>query len=146
MKRLKAIILALAVATASPALAQNQFGPGLHAVKMAVSDFQKTTAFYVALGMKAGASYGNTKSLEWEGSSKNSGILMVSADYSGRSNVVRGGNYLMVVTPDIKAAADRLRRAGFPVGEPKTTGPTAILMVKDPDGNQIELMGPPPAK
>jgi catechol 2,3-dioxygenase-like lactoylglutathione lyase family enzyme len=144
MKHFGAIALALAVSTATPAAAQqNMFGPGMHAVKMAVDDFQKSTQFYVALGMKPGATYGATRELVWESGSKNSGILMAGPAYPGRKDIVRGGNYLMIVTPDIKAAADRLTRAGFPVGKIGGGAQASLLMVKDPDGNQIELMGPP---
>ena len=139
-----------ALAVASPAAAQNQFGPGLRSVKMAVDDFPKAIAFYTALGMKAGTNRGTTQDLEWEGKSQNSGITMAAPSYPGRKDLVRGGVFLMVVTPDVKGVADRLRKAGFPVaGEPRQMGTMAtVLMLTDPDGNRIELLGPaaPPAK
>jgi predicted lactoylglutathione lyase len=43
--------------------------------------------------------------------------------------------------PDIKATAQSLRDAGYPdIGEPKDYKTAMLLMVKDPDGNHIELV------
>lgn len=148
------IVGALALVTTLPALAQtpaaspNQFGPGLRSVKIEAQDFAKSIAFYTALGMKAGTNRGATQDLTWEGQSQNSGIVMTNHDYAVRAKMVRGGTYLMVLTPDIKAAVARLRAAGFAdVAEPKAMGTmVAYVILHDPDGNQIELMGPPLAK
>ena len=150
MKALVAVIgIALLTATGLPALAQDQFVPGLRSVKIAVDDFNKAIAFYTALGMKEGPTHSATaREVIWEGSTRNSSIMMVSPDYPGRDSLVRGGAYLMVTTPDVQAVADKLRDAGFAdIGNPRAMGSmVSILMLKDPDGNVIELMGPPPVK
>jgi catechol 2,3-dioxygenase-like lactoylglutathione lyase family enzyme len=136
---------------ALPAGAQtsaNPFGPGLRSVKIESQDFARSIAFYTALGMKAGANRGATQDVVWEGPSLNSGIVMTNHEYAVRAKMVRGGTYLMIVTPDIGAALARLRAAGFadlPQAKPMgTMGSYAIL--HDPDGNLVELLGPLPAK
>lgn len=135
-----------------PVLAQspaaNRFGPGMRSVKIEAQDFAKSVAFYSALGMTAGTNRGATQDLVWEGPSQNSGIVMTNHEYAVRAKMVRGGTYLMILTPDIVATVARLRAAGFAdVPEPKAMGTmVAYVILRDPDGNQIELMGPPLAK
>jgi len=145
MKRSVATLLGLvALAAASPLLAQNSFAPGMRSVKIAVNDFAKSTAFYAALGMKPGPDHGSTRELVWEGSTQNSGIVMASPDYAKTAKMQRGGTYFMIMTPDVKAVADKLRAQNYPgVGEPRQMGTMATYMIlTDPDGNQIELLGP----
>lgn len=148
MKRIGAAFIGLvALAAAAPSLAQNQFGPGMRSVKIAVNDFQKSTAFYTALGMKPGPDRGATRELVWEGTTQNSGIVMASPDYARNAKMTRGGTYLMIMSPDVKAVAAKLRAQGYPdVAEPRAMGTMAtVLILRDPDGNQIELLGPLPA-
>ena len=153
MKRIAACIAIAALAAAAPGLAQapaapaaNQFGPGMRSVKIEATDFQKSIAFYTALGMKAGVKRDTTQDLVWEGTTQNSGIIMTTSEYARNAKMVRGGTYLMIMTPDVKAVADKLRKAGYPdVAEPRAMGTmVTVLMLKDPDGNQIEMLSAPP--
>lgn len=142
---LSVALLAAVMAAAPPAQAQNPFMPGLRSVKIEADDFEKSVRFYTALGMKPGVRREETWDLVWEGASQNSGVLITSAEYARRARMVHGGTYLMIMTDDVAAAAARLRKAGFAnVGEPRQMGTMAsVLMLDDPDGNRIELMGPP---
>ena len=143
------ITYVMALAVASPALAQNQSVPGMRSVKIEVSDFQKSIDFYSTLGMKAGTRYTQDAwELQWEKPAEGSAILMVTPAYARRAKMMRGGTYMMIMTPDVKAVADKLRGKGYPdVAEPKAMGTmTTVLMLKDPDGNRIELMSLPSAK
>mgnify|MGYP001558378357 CR=1 FL=1 len=89
-----------------------------------------------------------TWDLVWDAATQNSGIVMASPEYAKRANMALGGTYFMILTPDVKAVADKLRAAGYPdVAEPRPMGTlVTVLMLNDPDGNRIELMGPLPAK
>lgn len=152
MKFSTAIMGALALAAAAPATAQtapaSQFGSGLRSVKIEAQDFARSIAFYTALGMKAGTNRGATQDLVWEASSQNSGIVMTNHEYAVRAKMVRGGTYLMVLTPDIVALTARLKAAGFAdTPAPRAMGTSvAVSLLHDPDGNQIEVLGPPLAK
>lgn len=149
MKKISMFFAAAAVAAAVPVPAQtpaaSPFTPGTHAVKIAVEDFKKSTDFYVALGMKAGADRGTTRELVWEGATRNSGIIMAGPQYAANAKMTRGGTTLMITTPDFKAVLARLAAAGFPqTGQPRVNASAATMMVTDPDGNKVELMGPAP--
>lgn len=148
MKPLVALLAASAVALAQPAAAQSAFSPGMRSIKIEADDFEKSSRFYTALGMKQGAKREATWDLLWEGATQNSGIVMTTPEYARRAKMVKGGSYLMIMTNDVQAAAVRLRAAGFPdVPEPRAMGTmVSVLLLRDPDGNQIELMGPLPGK
>jgi catechol 2,3-dioxygenase-like lactoylglutathione lyase family enzyme len=149
MQRAFGLIAAVAACAAAPAAAQqDQFAPGLRSVKIEATDFDKSTAFYTAIGMKPGAVRGDTRDMVWEGTSSNSGIVMTSTAYATRAKMVRGGTYLMVMAPDVDAVLARLRQAGFTdLPETRQIGTmVTVAFLKDPDGNTIELMGPPAAK
>lgn len=143
MKQLIALAGALAIAVAVPAAAQ-QAPTGLHGIKIAVADYAKTTQFYTILGMTAGTKYNPTEwELRWVGPANGSTIIMVH-DESGRIPAARGGTSLMISVADVPATVARLKAAGFAVaGEPRTTPRATIMMLKDPDGNSIELLGGP---
>ena len=154
MKRMLMSITLATLVAAAPILAQEnptssdpRFAPSIRSAKIAVNDFAKSIAFYTALGMKEGPKRGDTQELVWDDTRK-SGIMMVSPEYASRAKMERGGTYLMFVTPDVQAIANRLRRMDYPsVGEPKAMGKmVTVLMLRDPDGNQIELLGPLPAE
>lgn len=142
-----ALAASLGAATAS---AQDAGAASLAGVKIAVADFDRTTAFYAALGMRAGTRYGeHERGLEWSGPAQGSRIIMVHgsgpADGSARG-IKPGGAFLMIGVPDMTATLDRLKAAGFTgFGQPKVTPRASILMLRDPDGNQIELLGRPAA-
>lgn len=143
MKQLIALAAALAVAFPVSVAAQ-QTPTGLHGIKIAVADYDKTTQFYTILGMTAGTQYNPMeRELRWAAPANGSTIIMVH-DESGRIPVVRGGASLMISVADVPATVARLKAAGFAVpGEPRVTPRATIMMLKDPDGNSIELLGGP---
>jgi predicted enzyme related to lactoylglutathione lyase len=142
MRSMVALAGALALASASPIMAQ-QVGSGMYGIKIAVKDFQKTIAFYSVLGMKMGPKHNAAEwELKWDNPAQGSNIIMVH-DEGNRMNMVAGGAFMMISTPDMKATVARLKAGGYPgIGEPRATPRASILMLKDPDGNQIELLGP----
>ncbi len=148
MKRL-ALSSGLALAMlASPLAAQSPVTPRMAAVKLAVADFERTTQFYLLLGMQEGPHHNEWEwELKWDDPLKGSSIIMVSAEKSERFHVTPGGGTIIIGVPDVYAALDALRGAGFAIeGEPRNLGFAAIIMIQDPDGNWIELAGPAPAK
>lgn len=144
------LIAAALLTFTAPALAQSADAPSMPGVKLNVADMARTTAFYTALGMKPGPKYNaHEAALEWDGPAQGSRIIMVH-DETGRLSFPSGGAFLMISAPDMKAALDRLKAAGFAnLGEPRSNPRFTVLMLKDPDGNQIELLSagvPAPAK
>jgi catechol 2,3-dioxygenase-like lactoylglutathione lyase family enzyme len=138
----------LALALAAVPVTAQPVTPRMAAVKLAVADFERTTQFYSLLGMQEGAHHNEWEwELKWDDPAKGSSIIMVSADRSERFHVTPGGSTLIVGVPDVYAALEALRGAGFAIeGEPRNLGFAAIIMIRDPDGNWIELAGPAPAK
>jgi predicted enzyme related to lactoylglutathione lyase len=140
--------LALSVAAAaSPTATQQAFPavPTMAGVKIGVSDFQRAIPFYSALGMQAGAKFNDHEmALEWPGKDQGVRIIMVRADSGGA--LKPGGGFVMITTPDMATTIARLNAAGFAdLGQPRTTPAFSLLMLKDPDGNQVELLGAPAA-
>ena len=129
----------------APAASDSRFAAGLRSVKIAVNDFEQSTKFYEAIGMEPGPKRDQVWEMVWDSDTRNSGVLMVSPEYASRAQMERGGTYLMVTTPDMGAVVERLRQIGYPeIGEPKAMGGNmvTVLMLKDPDGNRIEMLGP----
>ena len=122
--------------------------PRMAAVKLAVADFERTTRFYSLLGMQEGPHHNEWEwELKWDDPAKGSSIIMVAAEKSERFHVTPGGGTLIIGVPDVYAAIGRLKAAGFAIeGEPRNLGFAAIIMIRDPDGNWIELAGPAPAE
>jgi predicted enzyme related to lactoylglutathione lyase len=143
MRNLFIIAGALALAAGMPAAAQS-VETGLHAIKIAVQDPAQTTRFYAVLGMAAGARFNSHESeLRWTDPARGSGIVMVE-DQPGRPPRSKGGSFLMISVNDVPATVTRLKAAGFAIpGEPRITPRATIMMLKDPDGNTIELLGGP---
>lgn len=138
MKNLMAIAGVLALAMAAPARAQER-PTGMYGLKLAAQDFEKAVQFYTLLGMARGPKFGNNQELHWDAPAKGSAIMLIP-----RKPGEGGGNYLMISVVDVPATATRLKAAGFPViGEPRTNPRATVLMLKDPDGNTVELMGGP---
>jgi predicted enzyme related to lactoylglutathione lyase len=68
-------------------------------------------------------------------------------DESGR--MVRGGAFMVFKVSNLAATLERLGRAGFAgFASPRTRLGYAMLTIRDPDGNQVELIDeiPLPAK
>jgi predicted enzyme related to lactoylglutathione lyase len=134
---------ALALANASPAVMAQQIGYGMYGIKIAVKDFQKTIDFYAMLGMKMGPKHNPAEwELKWNNPAQGSNIIMVHDD-TNRMGMTPGGAFMMISVPDVKATIGKLKAAGYPgLGEPTVTPRATILMLKDPDGNRIEMLGP----
>lgn len=138
MMKLVAIAGALALAVTAPAHAQER-PTGMFGLKLGAGDFEKSAQFYILLGMAKGPKYGSNQELHWDAPAKGSAIMLVP-----RKPGEGGGSYLMISVTDVPATAARLKAAGFPVtGEPRTNPRATVLIVKDPDGNTVELMGGP---
>ena len=134
---------ALALAGATPAVMAQQIGYGMYGIKIAVKDFQKTIDFYSMLGMKMGPKHNAAEwELKWDNPAQGSNIIMVH-DEKNRMAMTPGGSFMMISVPDVKATVGKLKGAGYTgLGEPTVTPRATILMLKDPDGNQIEMLGP----
>jgi predicted lactoylglutathione lyase len=147
MKGTWALIVALGLGAGSSALAQGFTGYGIIGVRIAVKDTQKSEAFYTKLGMQVGRLYHSVQQeMTWPNPSQGPKVFLVH-DESGQSKLLPGTASLMVQVPDVAAFAKDLKASGYPdVGEPKSTDQFVVLMIKDPDGNQIEVLGPVPKK
>lgn len=143
MRRLIGIAGLLAVASMTPVHAQSM-PTGLQGVKIAVEDYERATRFYEILGMTLGMKY-NAKEwqLRWKEPATGQPIIMVN-DPTGRISVPKGGAFLMISVADVPTTVAELRAAGFSVpGEPHSMPQATLMMIKDPDGNSIELLGGP---
>jgi predicted enzyme related to lactoylglutathione lyase len=59
----------------------------------------------------------------------------------------KAGGFLVVSVADVAGTGARLKAAGFTVaGEPHATQQGIFWVIKDPDGNSVELVGPAPLK
>ena len=143
MKAILGVAGALALVAASPAVMAQQINYGMYGIKIAVKDFQKTIDFYALLGMKMGPKHNPVEwELKWDNPAQGSNIIMVHDD-KNRMAMIPGGGFMMISTPDMKVTVAKLKAVGYPdIGEPQVTPRASILMLKDPDGNQIELLGP----
>lgn len=136
-----AMAVALAVAGLGGPAATAQPAPltGMMGVKIASTDFARTTAFYTALGMHAGARYNDHETaLEWTAPAQGVRLVMVRDD---KRMLARGGAFVVIAVSDMTAAIARLSAAGFSgLGTPRILPGFAMLVIKDPDGNQVELV------
>jgi hypothetical protein len=99
------------------------------------------------LGMQIGRLYHpGQQEMTWPKPSQGPRIILIH-DESGQSKLIAGTASLMMQVPDVAAFAKDLKDSGYPgVGEPKSTDSFVVLLIKDPDGNQIEVLGPVPKK
>ena len=134
---------ALALCMATTTASAQDMGYRMYGIKIAVKDYQRAIDFYTMLGMKMGPKHNAAEwELQWGNPAQGSNIIMVH-DESGRMKLAPGGAFLMIGVPDVKVIAGKLKSAGHPgIGEPQVTPRATILMIRDPDGNQIELLGP----
>lgn len=123
------------------ALVAEPSGYTLPAVKIAVTDVQKTIDFYSTLGMKVGQKYNAfEQQLRWGDDSQGPNIVLMDANHE-RVKLRPGGAFLVFGVPDMAATIKQLREAGFAdVGAPRDFKQFLILITKDPDGNTIELV------
>lgn len=141
------IAAALMLAGTMPATAQPVAPIGLYAVKIAVQDYDRAIRFYGVLGMAAGTKYNAwEQELRWTDPARGAVFIMVRDDTS-RFGVPKAGGFVVVSVADVAATGARLKAAGFAVtGEPHATQQGVFWVIKDPDGNSVELVGPAPAK
>jgi catechol 2,3-dioxygenase-like lactoylglutathione lyase family enzyme len=127
-----------------PTTAAEVSGYRLAGVRLAVTDYDKSMAFYTQLGMKVGERYNaREQQLKWDDRSQGSDIILYRDDGSGRIKLTPGTASLAFWVPDIRATIKRLRDAGYAdIGEPRDMKRFLILLTKDPDGNSIELAQP----
>jgi catechol 2,3-dioxygenase-like lactoylglutathione lyase family enzyme len=115
-------------------------------VKIAVADFQKATDFYVKFfGMKEGARYNEAEQgVDWPTPGEGSDLILVH-DPSGKLKLTPGTAWIVFQVPDARKTAKALTDGGVagvttPV-EVKFKGhKTIVVLARDPDGNQIEML------
>jgi catechol 2,3-dioxygenase-like lactoylglutathione lyase family enzyme len=139
MKTSALLTAALALAISAPALAAGR-ATGLQATMISVADFQKSTDFYGALGMKLGAKYNSFEwELAWDDATQGSSIVMV---HHKPSELASAKASFLIFVPNLQAAMDKLKALGHLPSSEKTVGPTRVVSYVDPDGNNIEILVP----
>jgi predicted enzyme related to lactoylglutathione lyase len=141
MRHAIVIIAALALTRVSAPQAAEPSAPmGIIGVKILVKDFQRAMDFYSKLGLKVGVRY-NEAEQEMLGEQ---GLRLILVNEKS-PRLVSGNSSLMVNVPDAAAAAKALRDVGFSgIGEPRVTPRASVLLVKDPDGDDVEILSAPP--
>lgn len=121
-------------------------------VKIAVADFQKSTDFYVKyFGMKQGARYNEAEQgVDWPAPGQGANLILVH-DPSGKLKLTPGTAWIMFKVPDARKTAKALTDAGFAgVSTPTELNfnarRTVVVMARDPDGNQVEMLQVGPVK
>jgi predicted enzyme related to lactoylglutathione lyase len=134
-------MVALAMMGASLSQATEPATPmGIIGVKIQVKDFQRAMDFYSRLGLKVGTQYNKS---EQEMLSEQGLRLILVHEESPR--LIPGNSSLMINVPDVAVVAKALKDAGFSgIGEPRVTPRASILIVKDPDGDEVEILSAPP--
>ena len=132
--------MALAMLGASLSQAAEPAAPmGIIGVKIQVKDFQRAMDFYSRLGLKIGVKYNKTAP---EMLSEQGLRLILVQEASPR--LTPGNSSLMINVPDVALVAKALKDAGFAgIGEPRVTPRASILIVKDPDGDEVEILSAP---
>jgi catechol 2,3-dioxygenase-like lactoylglutathione lyase family enzyme len=137
------------MALAGAARAADAPTASLMTVKIGVTDFQKSTDFYVKfLGMKAGAQYNPAeKALNWGTSGQGSNIILVS-DPTGKIKLAPGGGWLLFKVPDARKIGKAMAAAGFKFDEAVEMKEmhSTVVNAFDPDGNDVELLQIGPAQ
>ena len=139
------ILIALAIAsTTSGAIAADQIR--LSSVKLGVGDFKRSIAFYTKyIGMSVGPQYiPAEQQLYWKESPRSPGIVLVHDD-TGKLKLAPGGGWVVIQVPSIEKAAADFRAGGIQdfdkFSQPvSATVSVQVILVKDPDGNQLELL------
>lgn len=150
----RAIGLATLLLMASPsAIAQAPAAPvgaRLMAPGLPVADLDRSLAFYrIALGLVAGTTLHHgalTEAMLCADDARGPLALILLHDGGPGKATGQGGALAKIVlrVPDVAAVAARMTAAGYPVGAVRVSGEgPAILMIVDPDGYQLELVGGP---
>ena len=142
MRWILAAAAGLAMTTA-PASAAQMGHYGIAGISVPVKDEAKAKLFYSHLGMKVGRlHHPGQQEMAYENPNQGPPLILMSLD-----KTVMPVSILMFV-PSVGATVDELHQAGFKdVANPKpATGRIQELVIADPDGNKILLIGPAPAK
>ena len=147
-----ALLLALLPVGAAPLHAQTlpPVGATLMAPGLPVADLDKALRFYqVALGLVPATTLQHGPVTE---------VMLCADGKSGRLTLIllhdkaqkappadSGIAKIVLRVPDLSGVASRMQAAGYPVGTIRASGKgPAILMIHDPDGHELELVGNPP--
>jgi catechol 2,3-dioxygenase-like lactoylglutathione lyase family enzyme len=138
------------LALAGTAYAADAPMASLMTVKIGVTDFKKSTDFYVKfLGMKEGAQYNpSEKAVDWPTPGQGSNIILVNDPQGKLLKLAPGGGWLLFKVPDAKKIGKAIADAGYkvePVVEIKEMHST-VVTAHDPDGNTVELLQVGPAQ
>jgi len=121
----------------------------LMTVKIGVTDFKKSTDYYVKyLGMKEGAQYNPAeKAVDWQTPGQGSNIILVH-DVTNKIKLAPGGGWLLFKVPDAKKIGKAIAAGGYKVDEPIEIKEmhSTVVTAYDPDGNTVELLQIGPAQ
>jgi catechol 2,3-dioxygenase-like lactoylglutathione lyase family enzyme len=107
----------------------------LHHVALRVTDAERSTAFYRALGLRELRRLEDGGRLRSVWLRAGEAVLMLETTLRGRGAESGSGHLLAFGVEDLVACEEALRRAGIPV-EDRTA---ATLYVRDPDGHRVGL-------
>jgi catechol 2,3-dioxygenase-like lactoylglutathione lyase family enzyme len=147
-----AAVAAAASATAQPAPAMPPppKALGLMSATFATTDLDRAIAFYTkGLGLTVAGRIENPAATEapllFPAGGPSLLLLKSKAPAPTAGGPPRIGRVIVDV-PDLKALADRLTAAGYPLAHPVAENPqhhVLVALVKDPDGNELELVQRP---
>ncbi|CAM5621289.1 VOC family protein [Sphingobium scionense] len=148
-----ALLLALLPVGAAPLRAQTPppVGATLMAPGLPVADLDKALRFYqVVLGLVPATTlqHGPVTEVMLCADGKGGRLaLILLHDTAKKAPPTDSGIAKIVLrVPDLSGVAARMQAAGYPVGAIRASGKgPAILMIHDPDGHELELVGNPPA-
>ena len=148
------VMMASAIAlmgTISAASAADAPPVSMMSVKIGVSDFQKSTDFYVKyFGMKQGMKFNAAEQgLDWPMPGQGSNLILVNDPTGKIIKLAPGGGWVMLKVPDAKKIAKEMTDAGVKgVDAPIEIAQyqTVVVTAHDPDGNTVEMLQVGPAK
>lgn len=163
VRRLSRAIALLALAAAGQAMAQSQTSPvstvppastvgaTLMAPGVPVQDLERSLAFYrIALGLVPGTTLHHGSLTEaMLCADSPSGRLTLILLHDGREPSAHAASdsraKIVLRVPDLAGVAGRMRAAGYPVDAigGGDNGHPPVLMIADPDGHRLELVGNP---
>lgn len=147
-----ALLLALLPVGAAPLHAQTPppVGATLMAPGLPVADLDKALRFYqVALGLVPATmlQHGPVTEVMLCADGKGGRLTLILLHDKVQKAPPADNSIAKIVlrVPDLPGVASRMQAAGYPVGTIRASGKgPAILMIHDPDGHELELVGNPP--
>lgn len=140
MKNKIACLIVLIVGALAPAIAVAHQDPATaFKVKIGVTDFEKAVAFYQNFDLKKGTLY-NPRELGLDWTRKNlegiTNVILVTPDI-----VTPGYGFILIYVPDLPAIRKQLVDQGYTNIKDFSNG--WLMLVKDPDGNTVEVIQHP---